>query len=276
MGITVNRIKGALSGSIIGEALAQYQQDYFQHNFTNISPCLEIAFSGIESLIDCDQIDQKSWLVHVLNQHPDYLKYKNSLNLAETAIVLVPFILYYYDNQKIIEFVLNQAVKLWSKPKLDPDYIRLWILIVHQICLKKLTIAQNNSIVNIVENNFLLKKLESLELIENCLTNKLSLTSFTTLFEQQFDSESLVISLAIYSFWSLPDDFYLSLNRVTKINNQPVLTSILTGFLLGLNGNHFSIPFSHRRHLESTAICQKITQLSENFYRVWRGEYLAT
>ena len=276
MGITVNRIKGALSGSIIGEALAQYQQDYFQHNFTNISPCLEIAFSAIESLIDCDQIDQKSWLVHVLDQHPDYLKYKNSLNLAETAIILIPFILYYYDNKKITEFGLNQAIKLWSKPELDLNYIRLWILIVHQICIKKLTVAQNNSIINIVENNFLFEKLEPLELIENCLANKLSLTSFATLFEQKFDAESLVISLAIYSFWSLPDDFYLSLNRVTKINYQPVLTSILTGFLLGLNGNHFAIPFSHRHHLESTAICQKITQLSENFCRAWRGQYLPT
>ncbi len=98
--ITVNQIKGAISGAIIGDNLARFPDDNFQGVVENFSPSIKIALTGMKSIVHALAINQKSWLIHLVNDYPDYLKYKGNLNLSETAICISPLIFYLNDNQK--------------------------------------------------------------------------------------------------------------------------------------------------------------------------------
>lgn len=274
MTITINQIKGALSGAVIGEVLAQCQEQYFESDMTQISPCLSIALTGIKSIVNCYDIDQKSWLIHLANAHPDYLKYKANLSITETAIALIPVIIYLHENPAQLEENLNQAIKLWLKPELNSTPLKLWSLVVSQIFQEKSTINQDKFNLSKLTNKKKIVDVAELELIAKYIKNKLTLTKVSTHLQQQLKSDSVAIYLAIYCFYSLPDDFHLSIHRSTKVNYQTILTSTLTGFVLGLNNGYFAIPFNYRYHLESTLIYQEINQRSANLVKTWRGEYV--
>lgn len=275
MNITINKIKGALSGAIIGENLAKYQGNYFEHDLTEISPYLRIALSGIDTIINNYDIDQKSWLINLENTHPDYLKYKGNLSISETALAITPIILYYQENPHKLAQNLEQALQLWLKSELNPNTLKLWGLIISQICQNKLSINQNHdSLFKQLINKKNSDNFSELKLIEKCLKNKLTLTNVSTYLLKKLESDSLAIYQAIYCFYTLPDDFYVSSHRSTKINNQSILTSSLTGFMLGLANGYYGIPFNYRHHLELTLSYPEIAQRSSNLVKIWQGEYL--
>lgn len=273
MKITVNHIKGALTGAIIGETLAQNPDNYSQENLTNISPCLKIALTGIRSIINCYQIEQKSWLIHLSNNYPDCLKYKVNLNLAETAIALLGIILYRHEIPLQLEQDLNTAIKLWLKSELNSDSLLLFAAVVRDICQQKLIPSGNPLFSLKTQSKLTAQNEQELKLIRNYINQKLTLTQINTILKQEFSVDSLAIYQAIYCFFSLPDDFYLSLQRSNKFNYQSIVTSTLTGFLLGLNNGYFAIPSNYRYHFESTTIYQEINQLSNNLAQIWHGKY---
>jgi hypothetical protein len=274
--IPINHIKGALSGAIIGETLAQEPRDYFKSDFSQISPYLTIALTGINTIINHCDLDQKSWLIHLLDTYPDYLKYKNNLNLSQTAIALIPLLLYYQENACQLEQKLTQALQLWLKPELNPNLLKLWCLIISQICQNKLGInPDNDHLFQDLINQKNLDNFPELKLIEQCLTSKLTLTQVSIYLPEQLNSDSLAIYQALYCFYGLPDDFYLCSQRATKINQQPILTSCLTGFMLGLANGYYGIPWDYRHHLESTQFYPEIAQGSTNLVKIWQGEYLS-
>lgn len=278
--ITINQIKGAISGAIIGDNLARFPDDNFQGVIEDFSPCINIALTGIKSIVNSWEFNQKSWLMRIANDYPNYLKYKSNFNLAETAISLSPLICYSYDNQRQLELDLQQGIKLWLKSGLNETelyekIIQFWTFILKEILSKKTNFNQLfDSQIDGDDNNNLSKEFNQFQtIIKEALDTQINLTDLSTQFSQKLDAEARTIFQAIYFFVSLPNDFYLSLRRSTNINYQPILTSTLTGFLLGLNNGYLAIPYQYRYHLESQMIYHQIEQLSLALIKTWKGEY---
>jgi hypothetical protein len=272
--ITINQIKGAISGAIIGDNLARFPDDNFQRVIEDFSPCINIALTGIKSIVNSWEFNQKSWLMHIANDYPNYLKYKSNFNLAETAISLSPLICYSYDNERQLELDLEEGIKLWLKSEFNENVIKFWAFILTEILSKKINFHRE-FFIKIDSNDYnLTEEFSELKIIKEAILNQLTLTDLSSKFSQKIDPETRVIYQAIYFFISLPNDFYLSLRRSTNINYQPILTSTLTGFLLGLNNGYLAIPYKYRYHLESQTIYDQIEQLSFGLIETWTGQYL--
>jgi len=267
-------VKGGLSGALMGDFFSQFPDHsslYLSDNLAKVSPYLKIALAGFHSIINTRDITQKSWLIQLATHHEDLLHYKNSLTVGQSAIALMPLIVYRHENKNKLEEDLENISKLWlNSPSLHED-LRIWSLFV--------TLVINNNqidsqIINQLSRHCQTKtSQQNLQIIKDCLPKKYPLQQLQL--KNEIESESLVIYQAIYSFLTIPEYFEISLLKSTQIGEQSNTVAILTGFLLGIYQGYLNIPLIWRKYLELSPLVreEKIDQLSKNFLYTWQGHY---
>ena len=124
----LNRFRGALLGSVIGEILgnggcqglvldgSSLQNPKLVDNQSDktISPWHQIAVCGTKSLISYGRLDLEDWLLQISLRQSSLLKFKNAAVSSEVALATIPIVLFFHEAEAKLRQQLLQAAAIWQ------------------------------------------------------------------------------------------------------------------------------------------------------------------
>jgi hypothetical protein len=177
-------------------------------------------------------------------------------NEAEMAIALYPLIIYCYKNDYRLEQELETIINYSSSKDRLLNDLRIFTEVIYLILDKKI---EKERIISPINSQIDSDKIESIRLIqfiETAIEQKLPLTKVEEklIAQELYSYPNLGIYQALYSFFCLPENWEISLSRSKQFSQQQLVTSILTGLLLGLYHGYLGIPNHWRKKISSKKI----------------------
>ncbi|AFZ11124.1 ADP-ribosylation/Crystallin J1 [Crinalium epipsammum PCC 9333] len=279
----LNRFRGALLGSVLGEMKGSQGQDQNRLELspvrlseeiaTNIEinlqlPWNDIAVSCAQSLIRCGRLDLKD-----LVRHNYYLLPENmSVSCSEAAIATLPVGLFFHEH----EVTLQQKLTIAASTLMPDCGNSLGVLAVGYAIAQALTeklhplslIPQILTYLDDVQTPFT----QQLSIVQTELTHGAGLEKVVNQLCRNSNHSTTPIALAFYCFLSTPQDFRLSLLRALRTNYHPQTTAALTGALSGAYNSLLGIPLGWRIACDRNNKLEVI-QLAERLLAVWSGVY---
>ncbi|NEO08554.1 MULTISPECIES: ADP-ribosylglycohydrolase family protein [unclassified Moorena] len=292
----LNRFRGALLGSLVGEILAgsgcqklppaQVRFRPLSLGDAGLSKAIsdwsKIATCGIESLIRCGNLDLGDWLVHCEKAQPSILSLKGTANSSEAAVATLPIALFFHEDEVKLRQKLLQAAAIWQNDsqRFESVLTIAWaiaIALTEKLDCPNLISRIIAYLGNYENQNTWVEQLEQLQsLLE--LGASLEQTVIQLRREQRRRNESeddcsLSIALALYCFLNTPEDFRLCVTRAALTGYQSQTTAALTGALAGAYNGIISIPVPWLVALNLNITGVDPWQLADQLLAVWSGVY---
>lgn len=288
----LNRFRGALLGSLVGEALSRVgcqeqvlgrvslsppKPDDVQPNQT-LSEWSELATCGTESLIRCGSLNIEDWWL-LFGKTPSSLLFKSVTSSSEAAVATLPITLFFHEDEVKLRQQLLACAQLWQH---QPEVLDGVLVIAYAIAL---ALTEKLDIATLIPRTLtylgtsqspLVRQLERVQmLLEEGASLEKTLTQLRH--DARSRGESLVssytpIALAFYCFLSTPEDFRLCVNRAVS-TYQPQMTAALTGALAGVYNSSIGIPVSWRLAANRMSSGRQRLQQAGRLLESWAGVY---
>lgn len=268
----LSKFKGALIGALIGENLA-INQGKINFDLYEPSSGLKKAMLGIKTLNNYSHLDFQSWLTNLDKNQVDLLKIKNSNNMSEIIISILPLTLFYYKNLDNITENLYVIESLCFDADFSRENLLIWVYIIKILLENQFNI---NHLIDVIKPLMNLEKslnMEILSKIDSYLKTKSTLIEVSDYLQDNCDPNSMAIFQALYCFMAIPNDFSFCLKRCLYTKNQTQLTTTLTGILLGLYNSYDNVPFSWRLKIQQSLKGKEMLECSEVLFATWSGNY---
>ncbi|NEP61761.1 MAG: ADP-ribosylglycohydrolase family protein, partial [Symploca sp. SIO2G7] len=275
----VNRFRGVLLGSFVGEVLGNggYQGlvlDSFSLKNTkpvdtqpnqSFSAWHQIATCATKSLISCGRLDWQDWLEQINSQQPSLLELKNTASCSSAALATVPIALFFHEDEVKLRQQLLQGAAIWQDNTDSQDEGVLAIALAIALALREklnpnTLISQTLAYLGTTQTPIAKQLAEVQTLLEQGAGLNTTLQQLRRIqsevysdLPQERSPQSklnncpyISIALAFYCFLSTPEDFRLCVNRAVRTCHQPQITAALTGALSGAYNSIIDIPVSWR------------------------------
>ncbi|MBZ8182760.1 ADP-ribosylglycohydrolase family protein [Oscillatoria salina] len=276
----LRRFEGALLGSLIGNFWGNSSSTTASHQnarpFANqmLSLESEIGFLGCASLISRGKLNREKWLEEIHLKKDSLLKLKNSASSSETAIAILPAILFFHESPSLLRENLAIAASIWQSPDLDTAEAIAWGEAIALLLREK---SDPRNLVKTILNNYLPTEnsplSQKLALVETLLTKKINLDRAVRELSGQSKSQDLAIPLALYCFCTTPEDFRLCVLRALQTGYAPAKVAALTGAIAGAYNSLSGIPLRWRLATKKHELGRKALQLAASLFAVWSGVY---
>lgn len=249
----VSKFQGAYVGYFLGKKILNDNQ--LIH--TNIS-------SIIQEIIDKSENDFALWK-----------KYNcNLTNLSDIIIGFLPWILYYHDNWHQLKDLIIKVGNLNNLENEDIELLEIWIYEFVLILREKLDIRHPvKQLTNVkqLKHSFNLKLLN---LIEISLSQGISSKQFLeTLLTQTSNLYKIELLFSLYLFWSVPEDFFLTIKRGVSVADRLYNTVSLTGILIGAYNSLSGIPLYYLNLIQNNQVFIDDLAMIKKIFIFWSGIY---
>ena len=266
----LSRFRGALLGSILGDALTTQIQSSFgsqgiqQPDWYNI-----LHYQPSEWT---DKLQQVCLMMGKSSQLEQQVWQQKSWSSGESAYIALPIILFYHENYSLLEQKIRRIAQCWQWSAEVLEDVLIWGYIVALVLKEKLDTRNiiGQLLVGVREKQTpLFQQLKQLEL---WLLESQSLEQVVKKLSNQ--SQEWSIPLSLYCFGSTPENFYLSIRRATKHKAQAKITAMLTGALAGGYNGIMGIPTAWRKLSSQHPWYREIERQGKILFDNWSGVYL--
>ncbi|MBF2057567.1 MAG: hypothetical protein IGQ45_10200 [Cyanobacterium sp. T60_A2020_053] len=244
------RVKGGLTGAVIGDLF-----------FDNPAPStlsypLQLLFKITDHLANFHNLNN-------LNLSVNYFNNKLVCDTIESAIIILPIILYYHRDNDAVEgagFFRQQFNYLNLPLNISDNCLSL----LHKLIISS---KKKEDLITI------LKEDRDLKTIKDIIDLKHTLTDAEKIIADDIKEEEKSFSQSIYLFFSVTYDLETCLLRSKQFQHNQQLIAILTGFLWGFSQSYFAIPYALRKKVDYLNVIneQNIDQLTDKFMASWQG-----
>ncbi|MEC4982766.1 MAG: ADP-ribosylglycohydrolase family protein [Oscillatoria sp. PMC 1068.18] len=277
----LSRFQGALLGSLSGESFGwesssspENQENVLEGADQRLSLESEISFLGGASLISRGRLNKEKWLEEIYLKKDFLLKLKNNSLSSETAIAVLPTILFFHESPSLLRANLEIAASIWQRPDLNLAEVMAWGEAIALLLREK---SDPRNLVKIILNNHLSSEntplRQKLALVETLLTKKTNLDQAVRELSRQNQSQDLAISLALYCFCATPEDFRLGVLRALQTGDAAKKVAALTGAIAGAYHSLSGIPVSWRLAAKKQQLGRETLQQATSLFAVWSGVY---
>ena len=287
----LNRFRGALLGSFIGEILGREscQNRVMKKSFLIFPPSGDIqsnpilsdwsrlATCGAKSFIHYGRLNLDDWWLLFGKQQSSVLL-KSSASPSEMAIATLPIAVFFHDDEVKLREQLLQTADLWQP---QPHASQGALAVAYAIALaltEKLDVATFIPRTVAYLGNSDPSLVQQLERVQELLSQKTGLEVAMNQLRRgiQNPGEPLkrphtTIALALYCFLSTPEDFRLCVSRAIATNQPQAAT--LTGTLAGVYNSLIGIPVSWRLAANGMSSGIERLQLADSLLEAWAGVY---
>jgi len=290
----LNRFRGALLGSLIGEFLGNRGcQGSVLGDFSFIPPNLgdakpnqmlsdwsQIATYGIEYLINCGRLDVEDWVLYSSKMQPSLGLLKKAASSSEAAVAAIPIALFFHDDEIKLRQQLLACGAVWQQAsEVCEDVLAIGYAIALALTQKLNCTTLIPQILAYLETSQtpLGQQLQQVQtLLEQGAGLDTTLNQLRRFGQRPGELSthpSSPIALALYCFLSTPEDFRLCVSRAARSSYQPQITTAIAGALAGVYNSHIGIPVSWRLAANRISIGSERLQLAERLLAVWSGVY---
>jgi hypothetical protein len=267
----LSRFQGALLGAAIGYSLGcqvqnqtTHQQQPTNHRLLSpqvlpAHPALALMLKGSQSLAKHGRVLPQDWVISSV-ERPNHPLIDSS---SEFAIATLPLMLFFHEEDSKLRQALQQLIELLNVKFLqtDPygsDNLSVLSSVFAAALQEKLVSADwvRHSLVHNVQKNLPLHQVQ--KLLETKASLETARVHLTKIREGAIAEQ--VIPLALYCFFSTPDNFDLALCRSAYTGYHTELTCTLVGALSGVYNGITSIPTEWR--LAAKSLRMKHTEQS--------------
>lgn len=292
----LNRFRGTLLGSFIGEVLASggssrrvlgetalilHQIGDSQLNST-CSDWSQIATCGLESLIRYGKLEIDDWMRRSSLTQPSLVCLKKTANSSQAAVATLPIALFFHEDGVKLRHQMLKAASIWQQEGEAFEGVLAVAFAIATVLTEKFDsttlIPRTLSYLGSGSSQTLL--VQQLQRVQALLEQGAGLETVLTQLRRHSPrrGNSLIcsdtsIALAFYCFLSTPEDFRLCVTRAICSSYQPQITATLTGALSGAYNSRTGLPVNWRLCVNRTHLGVHRQQLADRLLAVWSGVY---
>ncbi len=263
----LNRFRGALIGSYIGENLILSPQLGIQDKIANWT---KIGIDKSKILLFEDESTRAIGENYDSNRK-NHQSWQNNCNSSKLAIVSLSQLLLCHESLNLLRDEVSKMGQDCAQKQKD---ILIWGYALSLACREKN--LKNQFIEQIIDrlSNRETSSLKTLLLqIQIYINQNTSLQTVVEELSRHKKSSFGAIALALYCFASTPEDFQLCLKRAIIANYQPRITAALTGAIAGAYNSVSGIPLNWRENHDYRPNLKQIYQFSRKLFNYWSGIY---
>ncbi len=251
----VSKFQGAYVGCFLGRKILNNNQ--LIHANTNIS-------SIIQEIIDKSDNDFALWK-----------KYNcNLTSLSDIIIGSLPWTLYYHDNWHQLKDLIIKVGNLNNLENEDIELLEIWIYEFVLVLREKLDIRHPAKQLTNVRQLKHSENLKLLNLIEISLSQGISSKQFLeTLLTQTSNPYKIELLFSLYLFWSVPEDFFLTIKRGVSVADRLYNIVSLTGILAGAYNSPIGIPLYYLNLIQNNQVFIDDLAMIKKIFIFWSGIY---
>ena len=261
-----NRFRGNWLGSIIGEALASDQHKSARLKIVQYQP--EPWLEARRCLTPNSRADQKYQIQPQLKSD-----YANAYPTDRLVVLLLPLILFYFDNQNLLRQIVTKSNPWYSiSPEALQDVLT-WGNIIALIFREKINVKHLIKQIRLsikAKNAALIKKLI---IVEEALMTGKTLTQLIKDLSPLEQNHQIPLALSLYCFGCTPEDFNLAVSLAASTGELALTTAALTGAIAGSYNGLTGIPINWRIWGCQNQDYQQAMEQATNLFDDWSGVY---
>ncbi|MBE9166250.1 ADP-ribosylglycohydrolase family protein [Pleurocapsales cyanobacterium LEGE 06147] len=266
-----NRFEGAWLGGMLGEALAQNNQQRDWLKISNYQPSIWIQQGRAiaQSLCDRGRLEEQNEQETPIDKNSgDVISNSN-----EAALIALPIILFYHESFSLLTAQLRQNARYWQYSAVILEDILIWGYILTLALREKLgtKCLIDQILVGVGAKQTPL--IGQLKQIKTFLSRGRSLEKVVEKLSTRANYSQIAIALAIYCFATTPEDFYLCVRRASSLGKLALITTALTGMLAGAYNGIAGIPLNWYIPSRTNSVYQAAQQQAKLLCQVWSGIY---
>lgn len=220
--------------------------------------------AGIDSLIRCGDFDERDWVSSTSEAMQTHYKERNSIAI----LAMIPLILFFHaDRGKLREIIIDVSQKLDLEWETCSSAIAIGYIISRSIT-ETFTPRSILAELAIEMVNLHPSLLQQLTIIAWALNRPTSLSEFTKQLTPDIHPSILATAIAIYCFFSTPEEFSLTILRAYHSSSENRLTCAIAGMLAGAYNSLTGIPINGDIATQNRA---RWMESAENLLNLWAG-----
>ncbi len=220
--------------------------------------------AGIDSLIRCRGFDERDWVDSTSEAMQSHYKERNSIAI----LAMVPLMLFFHgDRVKLREIILDVSQKLHLEWETCSSAIAIGYIISRSIA-ETLTTRSILAELPIEMTNLHPSLLQQLTIIEWALNRPTTLSQISKQLTSDIHPTISATAIAIYCFFSTPEEFSLSILRAYHSSSEHRLTCAIVGILAGAYNSLSGIPLNGDIATQKRA---RWMEAGENLLNLWAG-----
>jgi ADP-ribosylglycohydrolase len=220
--------------------------------------------AGIDSLIRCGGFDEADWISSTSKAMQSHYKDRNSLAI----LAMTPLILFFHDDRvKLREIIISVSQCLHLEWETCSSAIAIGYIISRSITE---TFTPRSILAELAAEmtNLHPSLLQQLTIIEWALNRPTSLSQVSKQLTPDIHPTISATAIAIYCFFSTPEDFNLSILRSYHSDADNQLTCAIAGILSGAYNSLTGIPINGDIATQKRA---QWMEAAENLLNLWAG-----
>ena len=220
--------------------------------------------AGIASLIRCAHFDEDDWIASTSRAMQAHYKERNSIAI----LAMTPVMLFFHDDRvKLREIIINVSQSLHLDWETCSSAIVIGYIISRSITE---TFTPRTILAELAAEmtNLHPSLLQQLSIIEWALNRPTSIQQLKQQLTLDIHNSILATAIAIYCFFSTPEDFNLSIRRAYHSDADNRLTCALVGILAGAYNSLTGIPLNGDIATQGRA---RWMEAAENLLNLWAG-----
>jgi hypothetical protein len=220
--------------------------------------------AGIDSLIRCNGFDEADWVSSTSRAMQSHYKERNSLAI----LAMTPLILFFHDDRvKLREIIISVSQGLHLDWEICSSAIAIGYIVSRSITE---TFASRKVLTELAleMTNLHPSLLQQLTIIEWALNRPTSLSQFSKQLTSDIHPTISATAIAIYSFFSTPEEFSLTILRAYHSDSDNRLTCAISGILSGAYNSLSGIPINGDIATQKRA---RWMEAAENLLNLWSG-----
>ena len=251
--------------------------------------------ASAESLIRCGGLELSDWRDSLedggtgkpaILLHRSYALGAGSANANAAALAILPVILYYHEQERLLPEKIEQAASVWPELGEFTDGMLYLGYAISQFLQEKPDRVEEfpKTLMDILLSGASNKARNAdgqtlpLDKIEKLCQKDVSLRTATNELTAGNSAEMASIALAFYCFLSTREDFRISVLRAARTDKDTLLTCVLTGALSGAYNGTAGIPVAWQirgsapvEPLEEPA--EDMVNMGDRLFAAWSGAY---